>query len=187
MKKLFKILFYLVYCPCLRNNKENESMELKIITNNTNPNTESKILIENDNISKNNQLCKFWYKINEDEIISSCKINTVTDNSLKDNSLKESLSSISSNESIDDYINVVPNNSPYNSLKIPNMNSNINIVANNSPCNENEDSNINIVANNLPCNGNEDSNINNSISPVSTNIIMNISPNFSYLINKDLD
>ena len=185
MKKLFKILFYLVYCPCLRNNKENEGTELKIITNNTNPNTESKILIENDDISKNNRLFKYWYKMNQDEIISSHKINTVTDNSFKDKSLKESLSlsSIASNESIDDYINVVPNNSPCNN----NEDDYINVVPNNSSCNENEDSNIDIVANNLPCNENEDSNINNSISPISTNIIMNISPNFSYLINKDLD
>ena len=157
MKELLKILCYIFYFPCLRNNKNDEdshSQELQINTNEKiNSDTESKILneINNDydnyNIIKNNKIFNFWYKsksVDDNIINSSYEINTVIDKNLA-----ESLSSTSSNDNIndDDDLYIVPNNSPCNSPKILN----------------------------IP--------MNYSISPISSNI--NISPNFSYLTNKD--
>ena len=157
MKGLLKILCYIFYFPCLRNNKNQDhsnSHELQIITKEKkNSNTESKIINEINNEYDNNyniinnKIYNFWYKsksVDENIINSSYEINTENNKILV-----ESLSSISSNDNNnDDDLNIVPNNSPCNSPKILNIPTNY------------------------------------SVSSISLNTNINISPNFSYLINK---
>ena len=91
MKGLLKILCYIFYFPCLRNNKNQDhsnSHELQIITKEKkNSNTESKIINEINNEYDNNyniinnKIYNFWYKsksVDENIINSSYEINTET-------------------------------------------------------------------------------------------------------------
>lgn len=161
MKGLLKILCYIFYFPCLRNSKNHDhsnSHELEIITKEKkDSDTESKIINEINNEYDNN------YNI--------IKNNKIYNFWYKSKSVDENI--INSSYEINTENNKILEES------LSSISSNDN--------NNDDDNDLNIVPNNSPCNSPKILNIptNYSVSPVSSNININISPNFSYLTNKD--